>query len=55
MGLAAGDEEPRERLGHDDRVGLRAATVEVAQRGADLPALSHGPCQLGGRLARPAS
>ena len=46
MGLAAGDQEARQRLGEDGGVGLGAARVEVAQRLTDAAAVSNGAREL---------
>jgi hypothetical protein len=46
VGLAAGDEEVRERLGDDDRVALRPVLIEVAQCRGDVATLSDGSGKL---------
>jgi hypothetical protein len=46
MGLAAGDEEARERFGEDGGVGFFASGVQVAQRLADVAAVSDGASEL---------
>jgi hypothetical protein len=45
--LASADEEPRERIRDEVRVGLGAVGVEVAQRLADVPAALDRPGELG--------
>jgi hypothetical protein len=46
MGLAALDEQARERLGDEDRLGLGAVRVEVAQGGADPATVPDRPGKL---------
>jgi hypothetical protein len=46
MGLAASDEEARERFGEDGGVRLFASRVQVAQRLADVAAVSDGASEL---------
>ena len=46
MGLAARDEEARERFGQDRGVRLVTARVEMAQCFADVAAVFDGPRQL---------
>ena len=46
MGLAASDEEARERFGEDGGVRFCAARVQVAQRLADVAAVSDGASEL---------
>jgi hypothetical protein len=46
--VTAGDEKPRQRLCHFDRVGLGPMTVEMAPRCADAPALVDRSGELAG-------
>jgi hypothetical protein len=46
MGLAASDEEARERFGEDGRVRLGASRIQVTQRFADVAAISNGAREL---------
>jgi hypothetical protein len=46
MGLAARDQEARERFGEDRSVGLGASCIQVAQRFADVAAVSDGASKL---------
>jgi hypothetical protein len=46
MGLAASDQETRQRLREDRGVGLGAASVQVAERLADVTAVSDGASKL---------
>jgi hypothetical protein len=50
--LAAADEEARERLGDEVRVGLGAVGIEVAQRLADAAAAADRAGELGGGAPR---
>jgi hypothetical protein len=54
VGLAARNQEARERLGQDDRAGLRAVGIEVAQGRGDVAPVSDDPRELLRRSARPA-
>jgi hypothetical protein len=46
MGLAASDEEARERLGEDGGVRFFASRVQVAQGLADVAAVTDGASEL---------
>jgi hypothetical protein len=46
MGLAASDEEARERVSEDGGVRFGAARVQVAQRLADVAAVADGASEL---------
>ena len=53
VGIAAGDEKARKRLGDRDRARLGSVAVEMAQRRADVAPVVNRPGELQGRPARP--
>jgi hypothetical protein len=52
MGVTAGDEKPRQRLGDPGRARLGAMAVEMPECGADVTAVLHRPGELAGGAPR---
>jgi hypothetical protein len=52
VGIAARDQEARQRLGNPHCLWLGPVAVEVAQRGTHATAVLNRPCELAGSLSR---